>query len=139
MKNIAASIFLMAFIFIAISVPADEISKLSGLVQKVREKLIVLIATTDKEKQEIYVDEIRQLSIDIDTTLEAIKDEEGTSTELKQKLLKFETIWIAFRTTRDQEVIPGILSGDQEKVVEAKRIALTIQAEQFQKMQTLLK
>lgn len=139
MKNIAASIFFLAFIFIAISVPADEISQLSELVQKVREKLIVLLATTDKKKQVVYVDEIRQLSKDIDTTLEAIKDEERASVELKQKLLEFEAIWIAFRTTRDQEIIPAILSGDQGKIEEAKRIAITTQAERFQKMQILLR
>lgn len=139
MKNIAASIFFLAFIFIAISVPADEISELSELVQEVREKLIVLLATTDKKKQVVYVDEIRQLSKDIDTTLEAIKDEEGTPVELKQKLLKFEAVWVAFRTTRDQEIIPAILSGDQGKIEEAKRIATTTQAERFQKMQILLR
>lgn len=139
MKNtITLIICLMAIFLMPVSALADERSDLKESVQAVREKLVVLLVTTDKNKQTAHIEDIKQLSQDINIKLKTLLEDKKTSEDVKKKLTEFQLVWITFRTTRDTEIIPRILSGDEDKIKEAKTITRTIQAERFQKMQVLL-
>lgn len=116
----------------------NRMSELRESVQTVREKLVVLLSTKDKGKQASCIKDIQQLSQVIDTRVRKLLADEKTPTILQEKLTQFQAVWTQFGITRDQEIIPRILGGDQSKVKEAKEIARTIQAERFQRMQSLL-
>lgn len=139
MKN---PLVIFPILFTALLLPrgtlADNMSDLKESVQTVREKLVVLLVVTDKDKQAAQVKDIKQLSQEIDAKLKALLEDKKTSDDVKKKLVKFQEIWMAFRTTRDTQIIPNLLSGDADKIKETKTIARTIQAERFQKMQALL-
>jgi hypothetical protein len=111
---------------------------LKELTQAVREELVVLLVTTDKTKQAAHIEHIKKLSRDIDAKLKLLLADRKIPEELKQRLTQFQLTWSAFRTTRDGEIIPRLLSGEEEKIKEAKALARTVQAERFQKMQALL-
>lgn len=117
---------------------ADDMSDLKTAVQAVREKLVVLLVITDKNKKLAQIEEIKEVSQRIDNKLKTLQENKALSKEVQKNLVEFQTVWDAFRSTRDTQIVPYLLSGDKEKIIEAKRIARTIQAERFQKMQALL-
>lgn len=142
MKNIfIITLCLLSLLLLPINAQANGIAKtmseLKESVQTVREKLVVLLVVTDKDKQMQYIDEIKFLSQAIDDRLSTLQ-KSHISKELAERLMEFKSVWTAFRITRDTEIIPNLLSGDTDKINEAKTIARTIQAERFQKMQALL-
>ena len=138
MKNLLVLLLVLFTFLLPQGAVADDISDLKESVEAVREKLVVLLVATDKEKQAAQVKNIKQLSQEIDTKLDVLLKSEKTSEKVKKKLVEFQEIWAAFRTTRDTQIIPNILSGDEEKIKEAKIVARTTQAERFQRMQALL-
>lgn len=138
-KNILTlAVCLLSMFLLPNNAYADGMRDLKESVQAVREKLVVLLVTTDKDKQAKRIEGIEQLSQDIDVKLKALLEDKKTPENTKKNLAEFQSIWTAFRTTRDMEIIPNLLSGDSAKISDAKKIARTIQAERFQKMQILL-
>jgi len=139
MKNIVAvSLCLFSLLLGPVFALADEVADIRASIQSVRENLVVLLVTTDEQKQMKRREEIRLLTQGIDTQLSLLQRRQIPE-ELAERLTEFKLIWGEFKTTRDQEIIPRLLSGEKVKVKEAKVIARTIQAERFQKMQSLLK
>lgn len=143
MKNILAlTICLFAVLLLPNAAHAESVAKnmtdLRESIQTVREKLVVLLVITDKDKQAQYIEEIKLLSQDIDDKLSTLQ-KSNISEELAEKLMEFKSVWATFKITRDTEIVPNLLSGDPDKINEAKKIAKTIQAERFQKMQALLR
>jgi hypothetical protein len=141
-KLIKNTYFFVIAIFIIGFIPtigfAANVSELREDIQAVREKLVVLLVTTDNLKQAVRIEDVKQLSQDIDVKLKMLLEDDKTSEDLKKKLTEFQSVWNTFRATRDTEIIPRILSGEDTKIKEAKTIARTTQAELFQKMQSLL-
>lgn len=136
------TIYFVVAIYMLTCIPnigfAADMSDLREMVQTVREKLVVLLVTTDKAKQAARAENIKQLSQDIDARLQSLLEDEETPEDLKKKLAEFQLVWGTFKIMRDMEIIPYLLSGEEGKIKEAKTIARTIQAERFQKMQSLL-
>lgn len=106
--------------------PSVNIANLKSNMNEVRAALVTMMATTDKAKMDEQNEVVKEVKKDIEARLgELIK---STSNE-KVKTLK--DLIVAFRETRDKEVIPLIYEG---KVQEAKALGTGIQAERYKKI-----
>ncbi|MBI3814773.1 MAG: methyl-accepting chemotaxis protein, partial [Nitrospinae bacterium] len=106
--------------------PSVNIANLKSNMNEIRAALVTMMAINDKAKLDEQNEHIKEVKKDIEARMgELIK---STSNE-KVKALK-EAI-VAFRDTRDMEVIPLIYEG---KVQEAKALATGIQAERYKKI-----
>ncbi len=106
--------------------PSVNIANLKSNMNEVRAALVTMMATNDKAKMDEQNEHIKEVKKDIEARLgELVR----TTSNEKVKALK-ETI-VAFRETRDKEVIPLIYEG---KVQEAKALGTGIQAERYKKI-----
>jgi methyl-accepting chemotaxis protein len=88
---------------------------------------------SDVQKRQDLRAKLVQLSSDIDealTTLNALTILDATS----QKTLRdLQAVWISYRSDRDQQQIPALLSGDVGK---AQRLSVEVQADRFRQLTT---
>lgn len=129
---------LAAYAALAAPLPQNNILTLHDSLQTIREKLLVLLITQDKNKQTELIKKISVLSEEIEIQARDMLNSPETRPEDKRKLTEFLPIWKDFKKTRDEEIIPRLLTGNAERLEEAKNLARTIQAERFQKMKLLL-
>ena len=117
---------------------AEGTADLSLSLQMAREKLLTLLGTRQKETQSLLIADIHKASDAVDQQIEALLAEEKVTREVKQRLTEFRSLWAAFKSTREEEIIPRVLSGDRAKLKEAKEIAYNVQLARYKKMQLLL-
>jgi methyl-accepting chemotaxis protein len=106
--------------------PSVNIANLKANMNEVRVAILTMMAAADKAKMDDQNAHIKKLREEIAARLSELT--KSTSNE-KVKTLK-ETI-VAFRETRDNELIPLIYAGN---IQEAKALAGGIQAERFKKI-----
>ncbi|WP_130471333.1 hypothetical protein [Candidatus Magnetaquicoccus inordinatus] len=90
-----------------------------------RDNLVGLLAENVQTAQNKRIDAIKQATTKVDAHI----------SKNGETLKEFAEVWIPFKTTRDEEIVPYILAGKKD---EAKALATTIQAERFKKMLTIL-
>lgn len=100
-----------------------------------REKLVALLDTSDKGTQTVLIDEIKAATTEANAKIDSAISDASTPADLKIVLTDAKTTWDEFVKTRDEEIIPFILSG---KVDEAKALAKGVQLERFKKIIGLL-
>ncbi|MBI3755937.1 MAG: MCP four helix bundle domain-containing protein [Deltaproteobacteria bacterium] len=103
-------------------------------INEVRALLRAMIEEADKQKRDVYAHAIKDLTGRIDGNLAELlassKDEKIVAT-----VKEIKSIWDEFKYTRDTQIIPFIY---EDKIKEAKELALGIQAERYKKMAALL-
>lgn len=106
---------------------------LKARINEARAVLVAMTSETDTEKRDKYRDTIKGVSSLIDSDFsEWFTKYRNIKVDATVKELK--STWDAFRTTRDEQIIPFIYEG---KAKEAKELALGIQAERYKKMVSL--
>ena len=106
--------------------PSVNIANLKSNMNEVRVALLTMMAANDKAKMDEQNEHIKELREDI-----AARLSELTKSTSNEKVKTLKEVIVAFRDTRDKEVIPLIYEG---KIQEAKALATGIQAERFKKI-----
>lgn len=123
---IVAAVFLTGLSFIA---NAGEFADLRTKLTAARESLITMMVNKDKrgaDQQKLVKETADAVSAQL-TKMKAPAGKEAQFGELVSN-------WNAFKETREKELVPAILKGEDEK---AKKIAGGIQKERYTKCQTL--
>ena len=128
MKKTLALVLCMSAVALApmTSFAASKADALTAM-KTAREKLVALIDTKEKVKQDALIGEIHKASDEVDTQLAALSAD-ATAKEAA-------AVWAEFKKTRETEIIPAVQKGE---VAKAKEIAGGIQKERFKKMTELL-
>ena len=100
-----------------------------------RENMIAMIGSRDVTVHKDRQAAVAAVTKALDDGLTAVLADAGTTADQAAKLKAFKEIWIAYKTTRDTEVVPLIVAG---KNADARLISTGIQAERLQKLVTLL-
>ncbi|MBI3753325.1 MAG: MCP four helix bundle domain-containing protein [Deltaproteobacteria bacterium] len=115
----------------------DRVSMLMvdlNTINEVRSLLMAMTEETDKQKMDMYAHKIKDLTRSIDGNLaELLAGSQGE--KMVETIKELKSIWDEFKHTRDTQIIPFIY---EDKIKEAKELALGIQAERYKKMTALL-
>ncbi|MBI3663682.1 MAG: MCP four helix bundle domain-containing protein [Acidobacteria bacterium] len=101
-----------------------------------RENMMKMLDAKDASSRDAAYDEVKKATKELDAALaDMVKSAPEAA---KSKLNDFKSTWEAFKNTRDSELVPAALSGDPEKVKQAKEKAGAIQKERFGKMKQII-
>ncbi len=100
-----------------------------------RANLVAMLGSTDKAAQDELHAKITAASAKVDEAVAAILADKATPADTATKLKEFDTVWAAFKTTRENEIVPAIYAG---KIEEAKAVAKGIQADRIKQMKGVL-
>lgn len=115
-------------------VASVEVIKQEAALNGVRAALVSMMAEKDRAKQEAQHSTIKDLTAEINTAFEDLLKNPNIKQETKAVIKESNDIWIAFRDARDKELIPVIYAG---KIEDAKRLALGVQKERYDKFISL--
>ncbi len=127
-KQIVASILVLISGF-AFSAQAGEFGELRTKLSAARESLVTMMLHKEKrgaDQQKLVKDTANAVS----AQLSKMKAPAGKEAQLKE----LKETWAAFKQTRETELVPAILKGNDEL---AKKIAGGVQKERITKCQTL--
>ncbi|MBI5875337.1 MAG: methyl-accepting chemotaxis protein [Deltaproteobacteria bacterium] len=105
-------------------------AKLNG----VRAALVTMMSETERAKQDGQHKIITDLTEEIDSIFAGLLKNASFKQDMITPLKETNAVWVAFKNTRDNEVIPAVYAG---RVQEAKNIALGIQKERYNKFVAL--
>lgn len=123
-----------AAVFLAVALMpahAGQFGELRGKLSAARESLVVMVFQKDKrgpEQQKLVKDTADAVS----AQLAKMKAPMGKGTQFKELV----DTWQAFKDTREQELVPAILKGDDETV---KRLVWGIQKDRYTKCMALIR
>ncbi len=111
--------------------PVSEFVGLKADLMEARGLLVAMIHEPVQEKQKQSAEKIQQITHRVDETLEKNLQKKEVSAERLGKLRDFQNVWMEFKDTRDNKIIPSIYQG---AVNDALALATGIQAERFKQM-----
>jgi len=123
--------FCAALPSMALAGPVDDIQT---LLNQSRQQTMAMLSEKDKSVLEMRYEDALASSKEIDARLQsaladpALKDKQAT-------LAEFKTVWLVFKSTRDREIVPLLMAGEQDQ---ARALAQKVQSGRFQKMNELL-
>jgi hypothetical protein len=129
MKKLLAILASVGLIGFAVSANAGEFGDLRTKLSAARESLVAMLLHKDQrgpEQQKLVKDTADAVS----AQLAHMKAPPGKEAQFKELVEN----WNAFKSTREKELVPAILKGNDE---EAKKIAGGIQKERITRCQTL--
>jgi hypothetical protein len=129
MKKVNTILVFLVIVTAALSAYAGEIAELKKKMIDARQSLYILIDDvtrrgTDQQQQ------VKNTADAVSAMAAAMKAPAGKEARFKELV----TTWKAFNKTREEELVPLILSGKQK---EAEKLAMGIQYERFKKMMEL--
>ncbi|MBI3584786.1 MAG: MCP four helix bundle domain-containing protein, partial [Nitrospinae bacterium] len=111
-------------------VAAINSAELKADLNGVRAMLVTMVTEQDRVKLDTYHQKIKEITKDIDERLNNMLNNKAFPEDMINDIKKINEQWVAFRDTRDNELIPAIYAGNIEKV---KGLALGIQAERYKR------
>ena len=132
MYGVILSGVLMAVSSFANSADVDDVA---NALNDARANLLQMISATDPAAQKNLKAKVDAASNVLDAALETLLSDKAMPVDKVEQLKIFKDNWEAFKTTRENEIIPAVLAG---KVDVAKAIAKGVQAERMQKMKAAL-
>jgi len=100
----------------------------------VRASLLTMMALTKRTDQELWHQDVKDRAKANDVILQRLLERGRQDPQYLRRLEELQAVRNAFIQTRDAQVVPLIYEGKTE---EAKKLALGIQAERFQKMRSI--
>ena len=116
------------------SVQAGPIGDIKSTLTSTRQQTMAMLSEDDHAVLEMRYEEALKSSKNLDVLLAAAL-KNGSLGAIQPTLAQFKVIWEEFKKTRDNEIVPALMSGSHLK---ARAMALTIQAPRFKKMNELL-
>lgn len=111
-----------------------DITNLYAELNGVRAALVTMMSETDRSKQADQHNIIKESTKEIDETFGALLKNKDFKDDVTSLLKELNSTWVAFRDTRDNELIPAIYAKNIEK---AREFALGIQKERYKKFVSL--
>lgn len=100
----------------------------------VRLALIMMINAADRTGKEQYHQAVKNLAGDIEKFVKRLMDRNRDKSMVLNRLEEINRIRVAFKETRDAQIIPLIYDG---KIEDARKLALGIQTERYEKIASL--
>lgn len=135
MKNTIVTL-LAAFTWLVVAYPAQAglIADIKSTLTTTRQQTMSMLSEDDRAVLEMRYEDALKSRKDLDARLvAALKNESPRGAQ--PTLTQFKTVWEAFKKTRDDEIIPALMSGSRLK---ASVMALSVQKPRFDKMNELL-
>ncbi|MDD5387836.1 MAG: hypothetical protein PHD37_00710 [Gallionellaceae bacterium] len=135
LKNTIATL-LAAFTWLLVACPAQAgpVADIKSTLTTTRQQTMSMLSEDDRAVLEMRYEDALRSSKDLDTRLTAALKNESLR-GAQPTLAQFKTVWEAFKKTRDDEIIPALMSGSRLK---ARVMALSVQKPRFDKMNELL-
>lgn len=135
MKNaIAALLTSIACLLVAYPVQAGPVADIKSTLATTRQHTMAMMSEDDRTVLDMRYDEAIKSSKDLDGLLAAALKNQSLRAA-QPTLVQFKAVWEAFKKTRDDEIIPTLMSGSHLK---ARAMAFAVQAPRFKKMNELL-
>lgn len=112
----------------------EELLELRADLNRQLSLVMEMMVTTEKSDQEALAKDIKGRVKEIDEPLQALPVLRAGDPKFLSRLEELKSTLSAYRQTRDTESIPLIYGG---KIEEAKKLALGIQAERFEKIRSI--
>jgi hypothetical protein len=135
MKHVFATflVFITCFVFPCFA-QAGPVGEIKSTLTTTRQQTMAMLSEDDHAVLEMRYDDALKSSKELDVLLAAAL--KNTALHAAQPTLaQFRTVWETFKKTRDEDIVPALMSGSRLK---ARAMALTIQAPRFKKMNELL-
>lgn len=129
MKKVNTALVFLFIVIVALSAYAGEIAELKNKMINARQSLYILLNDATRrgaDQQKLVKDTADAVS----AMAAAMKAPAGKEAKFKELVMT----WKAFNKTREEELVPLILSGKQK---EAEKLATGVQYERFKKMMAL--
>lgn len=97
----------------------------------IRRALLMMMVVSERSDKERWHQAVRSTAEDIARTIQRLLARNNGDQNISRKLEELNKVRLAFKETRDTELIPLIYDN---KIEEAKRLALGIQAERFERI-----
>ncbi|MDO9225971.1 MAG: hypothetical protein Q8M09_13255 [Pseudomonadota bacterium] len=135
MKNaLAALLTSIACLLVASPVQAGPVADIKSTLATTRQHTMAMMSEDDHTVLDMRYDGAIKSSKDLDGLLAtALKNQSLRAAQ--PTLVQFKAVWDAFKKTRDDEIIPTLMSGSHLK---ARAMAFAVQAPRFKKMNELL-
>lgn len=113
---------------------AGKVEDIQTRLNQSRQQTMAMLSETDKSVLEMRYEEALTSSKEVDASLQsALAD---LSLQARHDALEsFEQVWDAFKTTRDDEIVPLLMAGKQDQ---ARALAQKVQLPRFKRMNDLL-
>lgn len=111
-----------------------DLTLLKARQSDIRMALLTMMSMPDRASKEYWHQYIRKTTDEINAINQRLFDRNKNEPRIMLKLEELNTVRLAFKQTRDTELIPLIYAGKDK---EARRLALGIQAERFDKMDSI--
>lgn len=129
MKKSASFLIILAAVFTALTAQAGDISDLRQKMIEARRTLYILMDDV-KQRGADQQKRVKETADAVNAKIAAIKVPAGKEAKFKE----LAATWHAFKKTREEDLVPLILSGKQ---MEAEKLATGVQNERFKKMMSL--
>lgn len=103
---------LAVLVWIALGSPAQagQVADIQSTLTMTRQHTMAMLSEADRSVLDMRYEEALKSSQDLDARLvAALKDP-----SLQPKLTQFKAVWEAFKKTRDEEIIPALMSGARQ-------------------------
>lgn len=110
------------------------VATLHAKLNNVRAALITMMSETERAKQDGQHKIIKDLTEEIDSIFATLLKNANFKQDMFSPLKEANASWVAFRNTRDNELIPAIYAG---RLDEAKVLAMSVQKERYDKFVAL--
>lgn len=129
MAAIAQVLFALSLLAGASSALATPVEDTCSALRSARIHLIAFMGATDVVTMNNHRRSMQAASARLDANLAGLL--QGGDAESASRARAFQPVWEAFKSTRETEIIPAVLTGRPE---DARQIALGIQSERMKQM-----
>lgn len=129
-------IFFASIVFVAATSTAfaGKVEDIQTKLNQSRQQTMAMLSEMDKGVLEMRYEEALASSKEVDARLQRAMADSSLLAQ-HMTLEEFKRVWNAFKTTRDQEIIPLLMAG---KHAPARALAQQVQAARFKQMNDLL-
>lgn len=112
----------------------EDLMALRASENDIRMALLSMMSVPDRESKDLWHQRIKENAEEIGRLMQRLLERNKDDRNIAGRIDELDKVRLAFRETRDTRIIPLIYD---KKIEEAKRLALGIQAERFEKMRSI--
>lgn len=132
--TLTALLIPLACLLLAFPAYAGPVGDIKTTLTTTRQQTMAMLSEDDHAVLEMRYEDALRSSKELDALLTAALNNNALH-KAQPTLAQFKSVWESFKKTRDEDIIPALLSGSRLK---ARAMALTVQAPRFKKMNELL-
>jgi hypothetical protein len=133
MRHLAMGFLMTSLLAATGAAYAESADDACAALRSARIHLVSLMGATDQATRDNHREQIKVASARLDTVIAAMR--QGKNAADAARAGEFQTVWEAFKTTRETEIIPAVYAGNSAA---ARSTALGVQAERMKKMKAVM-